>query len=151
MAQAIAARKDPQPEEQQAPPARKDPQPRSLRQYAIGGTVRDARPDRRYMYANPVDQTMGLDFMLDTGWHKVNAKSDKERAQLGRVEPDGETVTYRGQVLIWIDAEEFEARDIDRASFAIRHEKAKKQPGGPDGVRGADKRLATEWRPEEPQ
>lgn len=122
---------------------RKDPKPRSMRANAIGGHVIDKRDDRAYKWANPNDESFGLVFCLADGWNKVNAKIDKERGRLGRVADNGEDVIWKGQVLVWMDKEEFDSRDAERGEFVERHEMAKQRPGGIDAIVGPDGELAT--------
>jgi hypothetical protein len=116
----------------QATERRNDPRPR-LSRLQMAGQVDNKREDRQYVLANPSDELCGLPIHLDDGWQKISAKDDKERVIGGRVEKNGD-VTFRGQVLVWLDKAEYESREADkRALVAVRNNK-KVGPGGLDGV-----------------
>lgn len=125
--------------QQPASEPRKDPRPRRSRGRIA--TVTNQRPDRRYVLVNPADQLSGLAKHLDDGWTKIDAKSDKERVSCGRVSPDGE-VSFEGQILLWIDAEEYEARIQDAAQIVKARDAKAAAPGGIDNVKAVDGKLA---------
>ena len=100
------------------------------------GNLRNGRPDRRYMLANPNDDLFGLQIHLDTGWEKINGASEKERIVGGRVEANG-LVTYQGQVLIWLPLEEWTEREALKKGRNQAREAKRKTPGGEFGVTDA--------------
>jgi hypothetical protein len=127
---------------------RADPRPRNYVPGQAGqlkaGTT---QANRKYLLANPADNLQGLTFHLDTGWHKVNGKKDgdPERVISGKVEANGD-VTFQGQVLIWIELEEWEAREEYKRQAMAAREARKAAPGGLDGVMSAEGEPATEWK-----
>lgn len=75
------------------------------------GTPLNTRKDRVYFVANPSDQrsSLGLQTLLDSGWHRVNhKKGDVERLRGGATQANGD-VTWMGQVLLWISLEDYKA------------------------------------------
>lgn len=119
---------------QEATAKRADPPKRRLMTIDVG-QVRNGRPDRKYMLANPNDDIHGLQMKLDQGWQKVNGgkDGDRERINGGRVEPSG-LVTFQGQVLIWIDRAEFDGLQAEKLSLIeARHAKSRGK-GGIDGL-----------------
>lgn len=124
---------------QPASEPRKDPRPRRARGKIA--TVLHQNPDRRYVMANPADTRFGLSKHLEDGWTKIDAKSDKERISCGRVSPDGE-VSFEGQVLLWIDKEEYEARIQDAEQIVKARDRQAAAPGGIDNVKAVDGKLA---------
>ena len=129
--------------QQQAEP-RKDPKPRR-RGRGQDGQVKNQQPDRAYIMANPAESRFGLAKKLEEGWTKVNHKSgDKERVFCGKLEDNGD-VTFEGQVLIWILKEDHDSRLADGQEIVRAREAQSKAPGGIDGVRGADGRLAQNY------
>jgi len=118
----------------EAAPNRADPRKRPLVS-TQAGTLRFGRPDRKYKMANPNDPIHGLQIHLDRGWEKVNGSKDgdKERVNGGKVEANG-TVSFQGQVLVWIPLEVFEAdQDAKRQALQARHAKSRGK-GGIDGI-----------------
>lgn len=103
------------------------------------GQVRNGRPDRVYKLANPNDSNHGLQIHLDTGWEKVNGRKDgdPERVFGGNVDPNG-LVTFSGQVLIWLDKVEFDAREAEKAVIRNARERQRNAPGGIDSVTDAN-------------
>jgi hypothetical protein len=122
---------------------RKDPRPKRAPR-AQDGTVTGQRPDRRYALAYPSDVSFGLSRLLEDGYHKVNAKSDKERVTCGRTEDNGD-VSYKGHILVWIDVEEFEARLADGQEIAKARMRKAKGPGGIDNVAGVNGKPANDF------
>jgi hypothetical protein len=129
----------------QSPSTEQRKDPRSKRPpRAQDGTVTGQRPDRRYSLAYPSDISFGLTRLLEDGYHKVNAKSDKERVVCGREEPNGD-ISYKGHILVWIEKDEFEARLEDgQAVVKARMQKAK-GPGGLDRVVGVTGKAASDF------
>lgn len=104
---------------------------------AVAGQVKNGRPDRKYLLANPNDEIHGLPIKLDQGWTRVNGNKDgdKERVNGGKVEADGR-VTFQGQVLLFMPLEEYEARQAEMQELVkARHEKSRGK-GGIDGLPG---------------
>lgn len=122
---------------------RKDPRPR----YQPGevGNIKNGRPDRRYKLANPNDDLHGLAMHIDTGWEKVSAKSDKERIIGGREEANG-SVTYQGQVLLWLPTDEYEAREQEKRDRINAREQKRATPAGEFGLHDADGKPAIDGR-----
>lgn len=132
-----------QPQQQSEP--RKDPRPRR-RGRGQDGQVKNKLPDRAYILANPAETRFGLTKKLEEGWTKVNHKSgDKERVFCGKLEDNGD-VTFEGQVLLWLDKEEHEARLADGQEVVKSRDAKAKSPGGIDGVRGVDGRMAQNYQ-----
>ena len=77
------------------------------------------------------------------GWEKINGRKDgdKERIAGGRVDENG-TVSFNGQVLIWLPKDEHDAREADKQSLMKAREKQRNSPGGIDNVVDADGRPA---------
>jgi hypothetical protein len=100
---------------------------------ASAGLVKNKRDDRAYLYANPNDDLQGLSFHLDNGWHEINASKDKERANSGRQDANGR-ITFQGNVLIWLEKEEFDQRAKDRDALIRARDAKKRAPGGIDGI-----------------
>jgi hypothetical protein len=121
---------------------RVDPRPRSVSR-GQAGTLKFGRVDRAYLLANPNDDIHGLQFHLDSGWRKINGgkDGDKERVHSGRVDANGE-VSYQGQVLIWIEKEEYDARQADMRATIKAREAKKQAPGGIDNIVDAQGKLA---------
>jgi hypothetical protein len=107
------------------------------------GHLRFGRPERVYKLANPADENFGLQIHLDMGWEKINGgkDGDKERIAGGRVNPDG-SVSFNGQVLIWLPKEEHDAREADKRALIAAREKKRNSPGGIDGVTDVNGQLA---------
>jgi hypothetical protein len=103
-----------------------------------------------YKLANPNDSVHGLQIHLDTGWEKVNGRKDgdPERVFGGTVDPNG-TVSFSGQVLIWLDKVEFNEREAEKATLRNARERQRNSPGGIDGVTDADGRLAQKTKLEQ--
>jgi hypothetical protein len=116
-----------------------DPQTRRINT-AVAGTLinKTANPERVYRLASPQDETQGLQFHLDIGWKKVNGRKDcdPERLVSGRVDPDG-TVSFRGQVLLWLPKEENDALMGERKSLLSANEVRRNSGPGLDGVTDA--------------
>jgi hypothetical protein len=124
--------------------SRKDPKPRR-RGRGQDGQVKNRQPDRAYIMANPAESRFGLAKKLEEGWTKVNHKGgDKERVFCGKLEENGD-VTFEGQVLLWISKDEHEAMLADAHDIVVARDAQAKQPGGIDGVRSADGRLAQNY------
>ena len=111
------------------------------RQYnpGVSGQIRHNRPDRAYLLANPMDNLHGLAMHLDSGWHKVNGgkDGDKERVHSGKTEANGD-VTFEGQVLIWIEKDEYDFRMQRRQELIDAREAKIRAPGGIDSVIDVD-------------
>ena len=107
------------------------------------GQVRNGRADRVYKLANPSDMNHGLQIHLDSGWEKINGRKDgdPERVFGGGVDANG-LVTWNGQVLIWLDKTEFDAREEEKAVLRNAYERKRNSPGGIDGVTDADGKPA---------
>ena len=128
--------------QQAAEAPRKDPRPRR-RIPGMSGTVKERRPDREYVFANPNDHLFGLSRHIDDGWTKINKDRDKERAYAGRVEENGD-VSFEGQILLWIDKAEYQEM-LDDAQAIVKARDAKaKRPGGIDSVVGVNGKLAAD-------
>jgi len=108
---------------------------------AGGGRTKNRRPDREYILANPHDDQFGCLALEDDGWAYIIAGSDKETVTGGR-EIEGKKIAFRGQVLMWRSKATQDAFLAEKAKFATRHELAKQQPGGIDGVKSSDGTLA---------
>jgi hypothetical protein len=115
---------------------RVDPQGRTLTG-ANAARIKARKPDREYVFANPHDDLLGAPALEDSGWSYIIAGSDKETVVGGR-EIDGKKLAYRGQVLMWRPKAYQEAFLAEKAQFAKRHELAKQQPGGIDGITSVD-------------
>lgn len=124
---------------------RVDPPGRTLTG-ANAGRVKNRRPDREYLFANPNDDLMGASVMEDEGWKYIIAGSDRETAT-GAREIEGKKIAFRGQVLMWRPKAEQDAFLAGKVAVVKRHEVAKQQPGGIDGVKSADDTLATNLTP----
>jgi hypothetical protein len=111
------------------------------------GQLRNGRGDRAYKLANPLDENFGLQIHLDTGWEKINGgkDGDKERIAGGRVDDNG-TVSFNGQVLIWLPKEEADGREADKMAVLRAREQKRNSPGGIDSVVDADGRLAQKMK-----
>jgi hypothetical protein len=123
-------------------PKRADPRKRGFVP-TVTGTLRNGRPDRKYLLANPQDQLHGLPILLDRGWQKVNGgkDGDKERVNGGKGEADG-SVSFQGQVLVWISLDDWnDQQEYKRSLEQARHAKSRAQ-GGIDGIRDVDGNLA---------
>ena len=107
------------------------------------GQVRNGRPDRVYKLANPNDMNHGLQIHLDSGWEKISGRKDgdQERVCGGNVDANG-LVTWNGQVLIWLDKNEFNEREAEKAVIRAAYEKKRNSPGGIDGVTDANGKPA---------
>jgi hypothetical protein len=137
--------------QQQTEAPRNDPKSRPIVADSfgqVGGTFKHTRTDRAYVLANPLDDSLGLTYCLEIGYHEVNAKTDKERVALGRVEDSGR-VTFRGQVLLWIEKDVYDAHREHGLRVLRAREVAKKNPGGPDNVIDARGKPATQWETKE--
>jgi hypothetical protein len=113
------------------------------------GHLRNGRADRAYKLANPLDENFGLQIHLDMGWEKINGgkDGDKERVAGGRVDANG-TVSFNGQVLIWLPKDESDAREADKRDIMKAREQKRNGPGGIDSVMDADGKLAQRMRDE---
>lgn len=134
------------------PQKRADPRPRTNNP-GLPGQLRNGRPDRAYLLANPSDDRFGLAMHLDSGWSKVMTSGggkdgDKERVHSGRIESDG-SVTYQGQVLIWLDREEYDRREKTKQSLVKARDARKLAPGGPDGIVNTEGKPASNWEPKD--
>ena len=125
---------------------RVDPPTRTLTG-ASGGKIKNARPDRAYQFGNPHDDQFGCDAMENDGWRYIIVGSDKETC-VGGKEIDGKKIAWRGQVLMWRPKADQDAFLAEKALYGERHEAAKRQPGGIDGVKSADGTPAEEIRKE---
>jgi hypothetical protein len=125
---------------------RVDPQGRSLTG-SNAGRIKGRRPDRAYVIANPHDDMLGAPALEDEGWSYIIAGSDKETI-VGGKEIEGKKIAYRGQVLMYRPKAEQDAFLVEKAAFAIRHELAKQQPGGIDGITSVDGTKAQDIKKE---
>jgi len=108
------------------------------------GAVRNGRPDRKYMLANPGDEIHGLAMKLETGWTAIDGGPDKDKERIfgGAVDPNNGRVTFQGQVLIWkpLDvwtAEQNQKRALERARIAKSRSK--------NGLEGNLEGRAEDW------
>jgi hypothetical protein len=108
--------------------------------------IKNRKPDREYVFANPHDDLLGCSALEDEGWSYIISGTDKETAT-GAREIDGKKLAYKGQILMWRPKAEQEAFLLAKAAFAKSHERAKVQQGGIDGVKSADGSLATNLTP----
>jgi hypothetical protein len=112
------------------------------------GYVRNARPDRAYKLANPLDDRSGLPRLIDKEWTKIDATKDKERVYSGRVMDNGD-VSYLGQILVWLPKEKYEEYQAEKQRLGDMRFTKSRGAGGIDGVKGLDGRPASDIIPQE--
>lgn len=118
---------------QQVQVNRVDPKPRAGAHMI--GTISNKQPDRAYVLANPNDEMTGVPMMEAVGWIPLMAGKDKEKIVGSRPDAGGR-LTVRGLVVMWRPLADQEEDQKEKHAFAVRHEEAKRKPGGIDNVVG---------------
>jgi len=99
-------------------------------------------PNREYKFANPNDEMCGVSALAELGFEIERARKDGPRIKGGKVAKDGDTITWRGMVLMSCP------RDVWMAEYKRGQDRQAAidqtilRPGGLDGVRGPTGRLA---------
>lgn len=122
---------------------RKDPV--ASRSHRLGSvTIINKREDRRYMIANPNEPMFGVEAMLACGWHFVDRNADKERILGGGPSRDDKSKeSYGDQILMWIEADIYEAGEAAKFQENAELMSRTARQGGIDAVRGSDGAYAS--------
>jgi hypothetical protein len=119
---------------------RADPRPRPINP-AQSGQVKHGteNKDRAYRLSNPLDEVQGLQYDLDTGWNKIDGRNGKDRERLvgGRIDEKNGTVSFRGQVLLWMSKEDWDAQNEMRRQALVGNEQRRNSGVGLDGLTDA--------------
>lgn len=129
--------------EPQAQPKRHDPPSRP-----VDGDINTAAwltntdPKRVYCLANPNDADCGVMHMRMLGWTVELARKDGPQIIGGDVSTDGTALQLRGSYVMSRPVEAHLAALREGWAVADQRARAIGQPGGIDGVRSADGKLA---------
>lgn len=112
---------------------RQDPKPRRYNP-VVAGHIKNQNPNRVYAFCDPRESQYGLQHHLDLGWAKIDAKSDPERVYSGRIEDNKSDVTYLGQLLVWMDKEEYQDMLAGRRDVLKARQAQAQAKGGIDRI-----------------
>lgn len=118
---------------------RKDPAPRHADGGAWGSHIKNADPNRKYVWVNEAAQEMGVEFYEELGYVRETNAPSGPRPVAGKTSKPGDFVTLRGHVLMSIDKAEANKIRLHGA------------PGAGLGLKAAevrDKRNSAKARPD---
>lgn len=104
--------------------------------------IRNVPPDRVVCLANPNDYDTGVQGMQQQGWVIERHTKDGLKVLGGETAKDGDALTVNGQVVMTKSRALHEEYERSKHGMADLRSRAIGQPGGIDGVRGANGRLA---------
>jgi len=119
---------------------RADPRPRPINPAQSGQLKHGTEnKERAYRLSNPMDEVQGLQYDLDTGWNKIDGRQGKDRERIvgGRVDEKNGTVSFRGQVLLWMSKEDWDAQNEMRRQTLVGNEQRRNSGLGLDGLKDA--------------
>lgn len=118
---------------------RKDPTPRHADGGAWGSHIKNADPNRKYVWVYEAAQEMGPEFYEELGYHRETYAPSGPRPVAGKTGKPGDFVVMRGYVLMSIDRAEAEKIRLHGA------------PGAGLGLKASvqrDKRNSAKVRPD---
>ena len=103
--------------------------------------LRNADPNRHYVFANPNDDFTGVEYYSNLGYDVEKKRADGPKPAIGKTVGDGEAITVHGQILMSCPKELFSDRSGAGQEIADALERRIRRPdkdvAGRHGVPGA--------------
>lgn len=104
--------------------------------------LRNADPNRHYVFANPNDEGTGVESYLSQGYEIEKRRPDGPRPLAGKTVGDGEAITVRGQILMSRPLDVHEAELAQGQAIADSWDRRIRKSGGLEGdARGPGFRI----------